>query len=93
MGVQHRLLEFTAGYGFHQIAVSLMDATIRSASFLPPSCSACCIRADGARVRATRDHPRHDRHQIAGLVILFAGALDGAFKNRWAQALRRLKGA
>jgi general nucleoside transport system permease protein len=81
MGVQHRLLlEFTAGYGFVGIAVALMGrghpVGIALASMLFG-----ILYQGGAEL--SFDKPAITRDMvvvIGGVVILFAGALDGMFR-------------
>ena len=82
LGVQHRLLlEFTAGYGFVGIAVALMGrghpVGIALASLLFG-----ILYQGGAELAF--DKPAITRDMvvvIGGVVILFAGALDGLFRT------------
>ncbi len=82
MGVQNRLLlEFTSGYGFVGIAVALMGRAhplgVVLASFLFGM-----LYQGGAELAF--DEPRITRDMIVviqGLVVLFAGALEGVFRR------------
>ncbi|WP_332680967.1 ABC transporter permease [Bosea sp. (in: a-proteobacteria)] len=88
MGVQHRLLlDFTAGYGFVGIAVALMGrghpVGIGLAALLFGA-----LYQGGAEL--SFDKPTITRDMvvvIGGVVILFAGALDGLFRRLVATAL------
>lgn len=89
MGVQHRLLiDFTAGYGFVGIAVGLMGRGhpigVALSAFLFG-----VLYQGGAEL--SFDKPTITRDMvvvIGGVVILFAGALDGLFRKLVASALR-----
>ncbi|WP_332690311.1 ABC transporter permease [Bosea sp. (in: a-proteobacteria)] len=89
MGVQHRLvLDFTAGYGFVGIAVALMGRGhpigIGLAALLFGA-----LYQGGAEL--SFDKPTITRDMvvvIGGVIILFAGALDGLFRRLVAGALR-----
>lgn len=89
MGVQHRLLiDFTAGYGFVGIAVGLMGRAhpvgVALSAFLFG-----VLYQGGAEL--SFDKPTITRDMvvvIGGVVILFAGALDGLFRRLVAGGLR-----
>lgn len=93
MGVQHRLvLDFTAGYGFVGIAVALMGRGhpigIGLAALLFGA-----LYQGGAEL--SFDKPTITRDMvvvIGGVVILFAGALEGLFRRLVAGALRLGRG-
>lgn len=89
LGVQHRLvLDFTAGYGFVGIAVALMGrghpAGVGLAALLFG-----VLYQGGAEL--SFDKPAITRDMvvvIGGVLVLFAGALDGLFRRLVASALR-----
>ncbi|MGW9330667.1 ABC transporter permease [Bosea sp. NPDC055594] len=89
MGVQHRLvLDFTAGYGFVGIAVALMGrghpVGVGLAALLFGA-----LYQGGAEL--SFDKPTITRDMvvvIGGVVILFAGALEGLFRRLVAGTLR-----
>jgi ABC-type uncharacterized transport system permease subunit len=93
MGVQHRLvLDFTAGYGFVGIAVALMGRGhpigIGLAALLFGA-----LYQGGAEL--SFDKPTITREMvvvIGGVVILFAGALEGLFRRLVAGTLRLGRG-
>jgi simple sugar transport system permease protein len=94
MGVQHRLLlEFTAGYGFIGIAVSLMGRNHPLGIVLAAILFGVLYQGG---TELAFEQPAITRDMIvtiSGLVILFAGALDGVFKKPLARLFGRLKGA
>ena len=83
MGVQNRLLlEFTAGYGFVGIAVALMGRG-HPAGVLLASLLFGMLYQGGAELAF--DKPKITRDMIVviqGLVVLFAGALEGLFRGQ-----------
>lgn len=89
LGVQHRLvLDFTAGYGFVGIAVALMGrghpAGVGLAALLFG-----VLYQGGAEL--SFDKPAITRDMvvvIGGVLVLFAGALDGLFRRLVASVLR-----
>lgn len=89
MGVQHRLLiDFTAGYGFVGIAVGLMGRGHPIGVALSALLFGVLYQG-GAEL--SFDKPTITRDMvvvIGGVVILFAGALDGLFRKLVANALR-----
>ena len=93
MGVQHRLvLDFTAGYGFVGIAVALMGrghpVGVGLAALLFGA-----LYQGGAEL--SFDKPTITRDMvvvIGGVVILFAGALEGLFRRLVAGTLRLGRG-
>lgn len=93
MGVQHRLvLDFTAGYGFVGIAVALMGrghpVGVGLAALLFGA-----LYQGGAEL--SFDKPTITREMvvvIGGVVILFAGALEGLFRRLVAGTLRLGRG-
>ncbi|KUL95147.1 sugar ABC transporter permease [Bosea sp. WAO] len=93
MGVQHRLvLDFTAGYGFVGIAVALMGrghpVGVGLAALLFGA-----LYQGGAEL--SFDKPTITREMvvvIGGVVILFAGALEGLFRRLVAGTLRPGRG-
>jgi simple sugar transport system permease protein len=91
MGVQQRLLlDFTAGYGFVGIAVALMGRAHPTGIVLA-SLLFGILYQGGAELAF--DMPRITRDMvvvIGGVIILFAGALDGLFRRLVANALRAL---
>jgi simple sugar transport system permease protein len=92
MGVQHRLLlDFTAGYGFVGIAVALMGrghpVGVGLAALLFG-----ILHQGGAELAF--DKPSITRDMvvvIGGVIILFAGALDGLFRRLVAKTLMPLR--
>jgi simple sugar transport system permease protein len=82
MGSQHRLiLEFTAGYGFVGIAVALMGRA-HPAGIVLASLLFGMLYQGGAELAFAE--PRITRDMvvvIGGIVVLFAGALDGLFRR------------
>jgi simple sugar transport system permease protein len=82
MGSQHRLiLEFTAGYGFVGIAVALMGRA-HPAGIVLASILFGMLYQGGAELAFAE--PRITRDMvvvIGGIVVLFAGALDGLFRR------------
>jgi ABC-type uncharacterized transport system permease subunit len=89
MGVQHRLvLDFTAGYGFVGIAVALMGRG-HPVGVLLAALLFGVLYQGGAEL--SFDKPAITRDMvvvIGGVVILFAGALDGLFRRLVADGLR-----
>jgi ABC-type uncharacterized transport system permease subunit len=89
MGVQHRLvLDFTAGYGFVGIAVALMGRG-HPVGVLLAALLFGVLYQGGAEL--SFDKPAITRDMvvvIGGVVILFAGALDGLFRRLVASGLR-----
>jgi simple sugar transport system permease protein len=96
MGSQHRLiLEFTAGYGFVGIAVALMGRA-HPVGIVLASLLFGMLYQGGAELAFAE--PRITRDMvvvIGGIVVLFAGALDGLFRRLVGGALgaARLAGA
>lgn len=94
MGVQHRLLlDFTAGYGFVGIAVALMGRGHPVGVALAALLFGVLYQG-GAEL--SFDKPSITRDMvvvIGGVVILFAGALDGLFRRVVASGLRLGRGA
>jgi ABC-type uncharacterized transport system permease subunit len=88
LGYQHRLLlEFTAGYGFVGIAVALMGRA-HPLGIVLSSLLFGVLYQGGAELAF--DIPAITRDMvvvIAGVVILFAGALDGLFRRLAARLL------
>ncbi|WP_131195147.1 ABC transporter permease [Lichenihabitans psoromatis] len=82
MGVQNRLLlEFTAGYGFVGIAVALMGRA-HPVGVVLASLLFGILYQGGAELAF--DQPKITRDMIVviqGLVVLFAGALEGLFRR------------
>jgi simple sugar transport system permease protein len=82
LGVQQRLLpEFTAGYGFVGIAVALMGRA-HPAGVVLAALLFGMLYQGGAEL--SFDHPTITRDMvtvIGGVLILFAGALDGLFRR------------
>jgi simple sugar transport system permease protein len=89
MGVQHRLLlDFTAGYGFVGIAVALMGRGHPVGVGLAALLFGVLYQG-GAEL--SFDKPSITRDMvvvIGGVIILFAGALDGLFRRIVASGLR-----
>lgn len=94
LGVQHRLiLDFTAGYGFVGIAVALMGRA-HPAGVLLAALLFGVLYQGGAEL--SFDKPTITRDMvvvIGGVVILFAGALDGLFRRLVASGLKLGRGA
>jgi simple sugar transport system permease protein len=90
MGVQHRLLlDFTAGYGFIGIAVALMGRAHPVGIALSALLFGMLYQG-GAEL--SFDLPKITRDMvvvIGGVLILFAGALDGLFRRIVALMLGR----
>jgi simple sugar transport system permease protein len=90
MGVQQRLLlEFTSGYGFVGIAVALMGRA-HPAGIVFAALLFGMLYQGGAEL--SFDHPAITRDMvtvIGGVLILFAGALDGLFRRAVAFLLPR----
>jgi len=82
MGYQHRLLlEFTAGYGFVGIAVALMGRA-HPAGIVLASLLFGMLYQGGAELAFEQPAITRDMVVvIGGVVILFAGALDGVFRR------------
>ncbi len=82
MGYQHRLLlEFTAGYGFVGIAVALMGRA-HPVGIVLASLLFGMLYQGGAELAF--EQPKITRDMIVvigGVIILFAGALDGLFRR------------
>jgi general nucleoside transport system permease protein len=89
MGYQHRLLlEFTAGYGFVGIAVALMGRA-HPAGIVLASLLFGMLYQGGAELAFEQPAITRDMVVvIGGIVILFAGALDGLFRRGVARMLR-----
>jgi simple sugar transport system permease protein len=89
MGAQHRLvLDFTAGYGFVGIAVALMGRGHPVGVALAALLFGVLYQG-GAEL--SFDKPTITRDMvvvIGGVIILFAGALDGLFRRVVASGLR-----
>ena len=84
---QHLLLEFTAGYGFVGIAVALMGRAHPVGVVLAALLFGVLYQG-GAEL--SFDHPAITRDMvtvIGGVLILFAGALDGLFRRGVAAVL------
>ena len=90
MGVQqHLLLEFTSGYGFVGIAVALMGRA-HPVGVLFAALLFGMLYQGGAEL--SFDHPSITRDMvtvIGGVLILFAGALDGLFRRGLAGLMPR----
>ncbi len=91
MGVQNQLLlDFTAGYGFVGIAVALMGRG-HPLGVVLASLLFGTLYQGGAELAF--DQPKITRDMIVviqGLVVLFAGALEGLFRRPLALAFARL---
>ena len=91
MGVQNRLLlEFTAGYGFVGIAVALMGRA-HPLGVVFASLLFGILYQGGAELAF--DQPKISRDMIVviqGLVVLFAGALEGLYRPHLARAFTAL---
>jgi simple sugar transport system permease protein len=90
MGVQHRLvLDFTAGYGFVGIAVALMGRA-HPLGIVLASLLFGMLHQGGAELAFEKPAITRDMVLvIGGVVILFAGALDGLFRRPLAALLAR----
>ncbi len=88
MGYQHRLLlEFTSGYGFVGIAVALMGRA-HPVGIVLASLLFGILYQGGAELAF--EQPAITRDMvivISGIIILFAGALDGLFRRLVARIL------
>jgi general nucleoside transport system permease protein len=82
MGVQHKLLlEFTMGYGFVGIAVALMGRA-HPVGIIFASILFGMLYQGGAELAFEKPSITRDMVVvIGGIVILFAGALDGLFRH------------
>ncbi|MGL4729226.1 MAG: ABC transporter permease [Bosea sp. (in: a-proteobacteria)] len=89
MGVQHRLvLEFTGGYGFVGIAVALMGRAHPVGVILAAILFGILYQG-GAELSFEKPAITRDMVVvIGGVIILFAGALDGMFRRFTAFILR-----
>ncbi|WP_445502269.1 ABC transporter permease [Microvirga sp. G4-2] len=92
MGYQHRLLlEFTSGYGFVGIAVALMGRA-HPVGIILASLLFGILYQGGAELAFEQPAITRDMVVvIGGIIILFAGALDGLFRRLVAQLLSRPK--
>ncbi len=92
MGYQHRLLlEFTSGYGFVGIAVALMGRA-HPVGIILASLLFGILYQGGAELAFEQPNITRDMVVvIGGIIILFAGALDGLFRRLLAQVLTRQK--
>jgi simple sugar transport system permease protein len=90
MGYQHRLLlEFTSGYGFVGIAVALMGRA-HPAGIILASLLFGILYQGGAELAFEQPAITRDMVVvIGGIIILFAGALDGLFRRVVARLLAR----
>jgi simple sugar transport system permease protein len=90
MGYQHRLLlEFTSGYGFVGIAVALMGRA-HPVGIVLSSLLFGILYQGGAELAFEQPAITRDMVVvIGGIVILFAGALDGLFRRLVAWLLTR----
>jgi simple sugar transport system permease protein len=88
MGYQHRLLlEFTAGYGFVGIAVALMGRA-HPVGIILASLLFGILYQGGAELAFEQPAITRDMVVvIGGIIILFAGALDGLFRRVVARVL------
>jgi hypothetical protein len=89
MGYQHRLLlEFTSGYGFVGIAVALMGRA-HPAGIILASLLFGILYQGGAELAFEQPAITRDMVVvIGGIIILFAGALDGLFRRVVARSSR-----
>ena len=89
MGYQHRLLlEFTSGYGFVGIAVALMGRA-HPVGIILASILFGILYQGGAELAFEQPAITRDMVVvIGGIIILFAGALDGLFRRLVAHLLR-----
>jgi general nucleoside transport system permease protein len=94
MGYQHRLLlEFTAGYGFVGIAVALMGRA-HPAGIVLASLLFGMLYQGGAELAFEQPAITRDMVVvIGGVIILFAGALDGLFRGVVAHGLAGIRPA
>ena len=92
MGYQHRLLlEFTSGYGFVGIAVALMGRA-HPMGIILASLLFGILYQGGAELAFEQPNITRDMVVvIGGIIILFAGALDGLFRRLVAHLLSRTK--
>jgi ABC-type uncharacterized transport system permease subunit len=92
MGYQHRLLlEFTSGYGFVGIAVALMGRA-HPVGIILASLLFGILYQGGAELAFEQPNITRDMVVvIGGIIILFAGALDGLFRRIVARVLTRQK--
>ncbi len=92
MGYQHRLLlEFTSGYGFVGIAVALMGRG-HPVGIILASLLFGILYQGGAELAFEQPNITRDMVVvIGGIIILFAGALDGLFRRFVAKLLTRQK--
>lgn len=92
MGYQHRLLlEFTSGYGFVGIAVALMGRA-HPAGIILASLLFGILYQGGAELAFEQPAITRDMVVvIGGIIILFAGALEGLFRRFVARALTPLR--
>ncbi|MBM6596175.1 ABC transporter permease [Microvirga pudoricolor] len=94
MGYQHRLLlEFTAGYGFVGIAVALMGRA-HPVGIILASLLFGILYQGGAELAFEQPAITRDMVVvISGIIILFAGALDGLFRRLVVRVLHSTKAA
>ena len=92
MGYQHRLLlEFTSGYGFVGIAVALMGRA-HPVGIILASLLFGILYQGGAELAFEQPAITRDMVVvIGGIIILFAGALDGLFRRAVAHLFARQK--
>jgi simple sugar transport system permease protein len=92
MGYQHRLLlEFTSGYGFVGIAVALMGRA-HPVGIILASLLFGILYQGGAELAFEQPAITRDMVVvIGGIIILFAGALDGLFRRLVAHLFARQK--
>jgi len=90
MGYQHRLLlEFTSGYGFVGIAVALMGRA-HPVGIVLASLLFGILYQGGAELAFEQPAITRDMVVvIGGIIILFAGALDGLFRRLVARLMTR----
>ncbi len=91
MGYQHRLLlEFTGGYGFVGIAVALMGRA-HPVGIILASLLFGILYQGGAELAFEQPNITRDMVVvIGGIIILFAGALDGLFRRIVVRLLPRV---
>lgn len=88
MGVQHRLVfDFSGGYGFAGIAVALMGRSHPVGIALASVLFGILYQGGAELAFETATITRDMIILIGGIVILFAGALDGLFRRLVALAL------
>ncbi len=93
MGVQHRLLlEFTGGAGFIGIAVALMGRSHPVGIVLASILFGVLFQGGTELAFEMPSITRDMIVTISGLVILFAGALDGLFRRPLGAVFARRKG-